>query len=190
MANPPIQTPNLLVEPGFLYWAPLGSTLPTNTVLNSKYTDTWPVAWVYLGATESGTDFNYTTTVQPITVAELYDPVAYRTTDRTGSFGFMLASFTADNLIKSFNGATAVVTGATTTKTTNIQPVSPGGETRCMIGWESTDGTTRIIAKQVFNSGDLKLSFNKAPAKATMPWMGNFEMPAAGGQPWSIDTTR
>ena len=191
MANTAFPATKLLQEAGFLYWAPLGTTVPVNTTLASAYTDVWLTPWVPLGATESGSDFTYTSTVQPVMIAELYDPITYRTTDRTGSIGFMLASVTAQNMIKTFNGATNVVTGTGATQTTHISPVQVGNEVRCMIGWESFDSTVRIIAFQVLNGGAMKLAFNKAPAKATLPWMGNFEIPNAGlGVPWAIDTTR
>jgi hypothetical protein len=191
MANSALPVTRLLQEPGFLYWAPIGSATPTNTVANSAYTDTWPVAWIPLGGTDTGTDFTYTSTVQPVTIAELYDPVTYRTTDRTGSFAFALASITASNLVKSFNGATSVVTGSGLTQSTHISPVTVGNEVRAMLGWESFDSTVRIVANQVMNSGAIKLAFNKAPAKATIPWMANFEVPNSGtGTPWDIWTTR
>lgn len=191
MANSTLPVTRLLQETGFLYWAPLGSTVPTNTVIASVYTDSWPAAWVPLGATESGSDFTYTSTVQPVYVAELYDPITYRTTDRTASLAFALASVTSANLIKTFNGAVNTVTGATTTQTTHITPVAVGNEVRCMLGWESFDSTTRLVGYQVMNGGSMKLSFNKAPAKTTLPWMGNFEIPqTAGAVPWSMDTTR
>ena len=190
MANIAIVPPNLLIEPGFLYWGPLLTAVTTNTATGGRYTDTWGSGWVPLGPTESGTDFSYTTTVSKIEIAESYDPVAYRTTGREGHFGFALASVTADNLVRALNGAVAVVTGTGGTKSTQITPVTPGNETRSMIGWESFDSTCRIIAYQIFNSGELKLSANKSPAKVTIPWMANFEIPAAGGAPWSIWTTR
>jgi hypothetical protein len=190
MANSALPATNLLFETGFLYWAPLGSTTPTNTVASSAYTDTWPVAWVPMGATDSGTDFTYTSTVQPVMVAELYDPVTYRTTDRTGSLAFALANVTAANLIKAFNGAVNTVTGSGATQSTQINPVAVGNETRCMLGWESKDSTMRIVAYQAMNSGALKMSFNKAPARATIPWVANLEIPSGTGQPWTMWTTR
>ena len=193
MANTALPAIKLLQEPGFLYWAPLASTAPVNTASASGYTDVWTSPWVPLGATDSGTDFNYTTTVQPVYVAELYDPVTYRTTERTGNIAFALASVTAANLIKSFNGAVNTVTGTGATQSTTISPNADGAEVRCMIGWESADQTTRLIAPQVMNSGTIKLSFNKAPARSTIPWVGNFEVPQAGaflGLPWQMYTTR
>ena len=191
MANVALAPTKLLQEAGFLYWAPLSTAVPVNTVVGSVYTDVWTAPWVPLGPTESGMDFTYTSTVQPVMIAELYDPITYRTTDRSGSFGYMLASITAANMIKTFNGATNVVTGTGTTQTTRIAPVQVGNEVRCMIGWESFDQSTRIIAYQVMNSGAMKLSANKSPAKMTLPWMGNFEVPGGGtGLPWTIDTTR
>lgn len=190
MANTAISVPQLLTDPGFLYWAPLATAIPTNTAAGGKYTDTWAVPWVPLGATDSGTDFNYTTTVQPVSVAEFLDPISYRTTDRNGNLAFALASVTAANLIKTFNGATNTVTGTGATQSTQISPPAIGSEVRCMLGWESLDSQVRIIAYQVINSGTVKLAFNKAPARATIPWTGNFEIPASTGKPWDIFTTR
>lgn len=176
-----------------LYWAPLGTSAPTsdNTVVtNSAYTNSWSGGWLPLGPTEAGSDFNVNLTVQPVYVAELYDPVAYKTTDRTGNFSFMLANVTAGNIVKTFNGATSVVTGTGTTQSTAITPPSIGQEVRCMLGWESIDNTTRIIGWQVLNSGSMKISFAKAPAKATLPWVGNFEIPSGSSAPWTVYTTR
>jgi hypothetical protein len=189
MANSALPAVKLLQEPGFLYWAPLATVTPTNTVAGSVLTDTWPTPWIPLGATESGSDFTYTTTVQPVNVAELYDPVTYRTTERSSSLAFALASVTAANIQKTMNGAPAVTTGAAGTLLTKITPPVVGSEVRCMLGWESFDSTVRLFGYQCMNSGAIKLSFNKAPAKATLPWMANFEVPASG-TPFDIFTTR
>jgi len=62
-----------------------------------------------------------------------------------------------------------------------------GTEVRAMIGFESLDSTFRFVAYQVFNSGSVKLSFNKAPAAASIPWTGMLEKPAST-QPWSMWT--
>jgi hypothetical protein len=187
MANSAIATPTLLTDPGFLYWAPVGSTLPTGTVVGSVFTDTWPVAWIPLGMTDSGTKFSPNLTVNPITAAESIDPIAYRTTDRSTSITFMLKSFTATNLQRALNGATTTVTGATTTTMTKLDPPQPGSETRCMIGFESLDSTFRFIAYQVINSGSIDLTFDKAPSNTSIPWNAMLEKPTST-QPFSIWT--
>ena len=51
---PSTATPTILTSPGYLLIAPLGSTLPTNTVAGSVFTDAWDVTWLPLGATEEG----------------------------------------------------------------------------------------------------------------------------------------
>ena len=187
MANQPLPVTKLLQEPGFLYWAPLATALPANTGSASGFSDIWPAAWIPLGATESGSDFTYTPTVQPVMVAELYDPIAYRTTDRTSSLGFMLASVTAANLTKMLNGAVNVVTGVAPLAVTTISPPVVGSEVRCQLGWESYDSSMRLVGFQVLNGGAMKMAFNKAPAKTTLPWMGNFETPGSGtAVPWQI----
>jgi hypothetical protein len=172
--------PQLLTDPGFLYWAPLGSTLPTNSVTGSVFTDIWPVAWISMGMTDSGSDWGYSTTVSPIEAAESFDPIAQKTTARSGSVAFALLSYTATNLARAYNGAALTVTGATTTTLTKVTPPTPGTETRAMIGWESLDGTVRKIAYRVLNSGDIKTQMNKAPAKTTIPWTAVFEVPSSG----------
>ena len=187
MANSAIALPALLTDPGFLYWAPLGSTLPTGVSTASAFSDTWPVAWIPLGMTVSGTDFDPNTTVSPILAAEQIDAIAYRSTARTTTLSFQLLGITAANLAKAFNGATTAVTGAGATLITKIDPPAIGTEVRAMIGFESLNSTFRFIAYQVFNQGSVKLSFNKAPAKASIPWTGKLEKPAST-QPWSAWT--
>src|SRR5690349_9211018 len=90
--------PTLLTDPGYLLWAPVLSSLPSNTVSGSVFTDTWPVAWINLGATEDGSEFNYETKLEAVSVAEFFDPVVWKTTERNGSFAFALASYTLNNL--------------------------------------------------------------------------------------------
>jgi hypothetical protein len=184
MANPTLATPNLLTEAGFLYWAPIGSSLPTNTVAGSVFTDTWPVAWIYLGLTESGSTISSNITVQPIPAAEVYDPLAYRTTDRASSVTFMLKNFTATNMQRALNGAVSTVTGTTTTTLTKLDPPQPGQEVRCMIGWESVDQTVRWIGYQAINSGNVDIAMAKAPANANVPFTLNLEKPSSS-QPFS-----
>lgn len=185
---PTTAVPNILTDPGYLFWAPLLSAEPTNTAVGSKFTDAWPVAWISLGATEDGSTFSYETTVEPITVAEFFDPIRYSTTERAGSFSFNLADYTLNNLKRSFNGGTlATVSGGGATLVSSLVPPTPGNEIRAMIGWESLDNTVRIICYQTLNSGTIASAFRKAPAFSVIPCTFNFEVPAAGN-PWKIYT--
>lgn len=185
---PTTAVPTLLQDPGYLFWAPLATAEPTNTVVGSKFTDAWPVAWINLGATEDGSDFNYESKVEAVFVAEFFDAITYRTTERDGSFSFNLASWTLSNLTKVMNGGTeTVVSGTTTTQLNSYVPPAPGAEVRAMLGWESLDSTTRFIVYQCINAGGLKSSFKKAPAIATLAAEFNFEVPS-GGNPFKIYT--
>jgi hypothetical protein len=183
MTNAALVAPQLLTDAGFLYWAPVGSTLPSCTVVGGVFTDTWPVAWVSPGMTEGGTDIDLTTTVSPILAAEQIDPLAYRTTDRTGTITFELKSFVAANLARALNGAVTTVTGATTTTLTQIDPPAIGTEVRVMIGYESLDCTFRFVAFQTINAVDIKMTMTKAPKNTNIPCKFNFEKPATT-QPW------
>ena len=178
---PSTAVPNILTDPGYLYWAPLASTEPTNTVAGSKFTDSWPVAWINLGATEDGSEFSYETSVEAVRVAEFFDPIKWASTDRSGSMAFNLADWTLTNMSRALNGGTkTVVSGTGATTLTSYTPPNPGAEVRAMIGWESLDATVRLICYQTLCSGTISSAFRKAPAYATIPCTFNFEVPAAG----------
>lgn len=183
--------PNILTSPGTLMIAPLASTIPSNTVSGSVFTDAWAAAWLGLGATEDGSEFKYSTTVEPISVAEYFDPITYSTTERSGSIAFNLADFTLTNYRRAINGGTAAMTatsgtGATTLGT--LTPPTPGAEVRCMIGWESLDNTVRLICHQTIQGGEIASAFKKAPDKAVIPCMFQLEVPSGTGIPWTMYT--
>lgn len=180
MTLPTIPVPAIATDPGVLFWAPLGSTAPSNTVTGSVFTDAWPVAWIVLGATEEGHAFSWTTTTEQIEVAEFLDPIKYVETGRTGSVAFALASITAANIKRALNGGTITTTGATTTTKTVYTPPALGSSVRCMIGWESQDSTERFWAEQCFNTGSVEIARRKGADKATLPLEFGIEIPASG----------
>jgi hypothetical protein len=176
-----LATPTLLTDPGYLLWAPLLSSEPTNTVVGSVFTDSWPGAWIPLGATEDGSEFKYETKLEAINVAEFFDPIRWATTERSGSFAFALASYTLNNLKRALNGGTlATVSGAGTTLLSSYIPPTPGAEVRSMIGWESLVATMRVICYQTVQGGAVNTTFKKAPAKALIPTEFKFEVPTSG----------
>lgn len=187
MTTPTTATPNILTDPGYLLWAPLASTAPTGTVIGSVFTDAWDAAWINLGATEDGSEFAYSSTVEAVRVAELFDPVRIVTTERAGRIAFNLADYTAANLKKAFNGGTLTTTGTTTTTKNVFTPPTPGNEVRCMIGWESLDHTVRIVGHQTLQGGEVTMAFKKAPSIAVIPTTFNFEVPTSG-VPFTIYT--
>jgi hypothetical protein len=180
-----VAVPLILVDPGFLFRAPLGTAEPTWAVTASVFSDAWPGAFVPMGATEEGSTFSYESTVEPITVAEFADPIKRVTTERNGSFAMNLADYTATHLAWAMNKAAGVTTGATTTTMTIVEPAPPGGEIRCMIGWESSDSTTRLLCRQVLNASTIESAFKKAPDKAVIPMEFQFEVPT-GLQPFKF----
>lgn len=185
---PSTATPNLLQDPGYLFWAPLASTLPTNTVTGSVFTDSWPVAWINLGATEDGSEFSTETSVEPVRVAELFDPVRWNTVDRTSKIAFALADFTLNNLKRVLNGGTlATVSGSGATTLSRFTPPIAGSEVRSMIGWESLDATVRLVCYQTLQGGAVSIANKRRPAKATLSATFNLEKPTST-EPWDMWT--
>ncbi len=179
---PPITvaTDAVAVGPGYVYWAPLGTALPANTVVGSVFTDVWPVAWLPLGWTDVGSQFSYQLATGTIDAAEFLDPLKVVTTGRTVTFSFALGQINIANLKRALNGGTATVTGTTTTTMTDYVPPALGTEVRAMIGWEATDGTERAVYTQCLQNGNVQITRNKGTAKALIPCQWTLEQPTAG----------
>lgn len=175
--------PNPLSDPGFLFWAPLGSTLPANTVVGSVFTDAWPVAWINLGATKEGSEFKYGSSFDGVEVAEFLLPIKQVTTGAEGGVSFALANYTAANLKKIYNGGALTVTGSTTTTLTKYTPPTPGSEVRAMIGWESLDATVRRVLYQTVNTATTSVGHKKGTDTASLPGEFTMEVPSSG-VPW------
>jgi len=185
---PSTATPTILTSPGYLFIAPLGSTLPTNTVAGSVFSDAWDAAWLSLGATEDGSDFAYSSTVEAATVAEFFDPIQYFTTERAGNIAFNLASFGASNYRRAINGgvtALAPTSGTGATALYDVEPVAPGSEVRCMIGWESLTNDVRLVCRQTIQGGEVSTAFKKAPTLGVIPCTFNLEKPSSA-QPFKL----
>lgn len=175
---PTTPAPQILTDPGYLFWGPIGTAVPTNTVVGSKFTDAWPAGWVVIGPTIEGSDFSYQLNLSAVMVAEFFDPIIWAPTDRKGSLAVALASITLANIAHAFNsGAPTVVSGTTTTQLNKLSPPSPTGIIRAMLGWESLDGTLRVVMYQTINGGEVKMSFKRAPDLASIPVEFNFELP-------------
>lgn len=178
---PSTPRPQILTDPGYLFYAPFGTPLPVHTAVGGKFTDPWPAAFLSPGATDAGSTLTYSSSVEPITVAEFLDPINYVTTERSGNIAFALASWTLTNLKRAMNGgAITVLGGSGDTLVSEFSPPEPGEEVRSVIGWESLDSTVRIIGEQCFNASELSSAFQKAPQKALIACQFNFEIPASG----------
>lgn len=183
-----VTTPNLLVSPGWLFWAPTGTAQPTYASTSSAFSDAWPVAWLPLGATVEGSTLSYEINVEKMSVAELFDPVAYATTERTGTLAFALADFKLTNLKRAMNGGVITTTGSAGTTINTYALPTPGTETRCMLGWESQDSTVRVVILQALNSGTVEMAFQKAPDFSQIPFEFSMEIPTGGTAPFTVVT--
>jgi hypothetical protein len=91
-----------------------------------------------------------------------------------------MADYTLEKLKYAMNGGTmTLVSGTGATALTSLEPPDPSQVTRSMIGWESLDATTRIIARQCLNASAIESAFRRAPDKALIPVQFSLERPAA-----------
>jgi hypothetical protein len=183
-----VPTDQLALGPGYLYWAPLATAAPANTVAGSVFTDAWSGGWIPLGATDNGHELGYALSVDEVEVEEYLDPIKYVTVKRVISVKFAGVQIGATAMKRAVNGGTITVTGTTATTLSKLSPVAVGQEVRAMIGWESSDFTERFVGYQALQIGSLSIKRQKGAAKATLDLEFKFEQPSAGTSPWDYWT--
>ncbi len=190
---PTVATPNIMQDPGFLYLAPFGTAFPTGVVAGSKFTDAPSATWVEVGATEDGSTFSYSPSIEAVTVAEFLDPITWRTVSREGSMAFNLADYTMKNLQRAMNGGTlSTVSGTGATTLTKYVPPGLGAEIRQALMWECGDSTMRMFFYRTINVADVESAFNKAPSFAVFPCEFRMEVDSSGNtfEVYSAGTAR
>lgn len=180
---PSTLTPNLMIDPGFLWVAPAATAFPAGggTVSGGVFTDSPSASFYEIGATEAGYTFTYSQSIEAINVAEFYDPVKWRTTSRQGSFAFNMADYTLKNIQRALNGGTlSTVSGSGATLISKWVPPTVGQETRTAMMWQSLDATMRIFMYQTVQVNEIQSAFKKAPDFAVIPCEFRFEIDASG----------
>jgi len=176
MAGTPRGNPQAIaLGPGYLYAAPLGTTEVSDLITAWEAVS---AAWIALGYTETGSEFDYALTTGQVMVAEELDPLSIATTGRTSTLVFNLSQLTSTNLKLAMNGG-VITTG---TGLVAIEPPDLGTEVRTMLGFESEDHTERWIYRQCFQSGTMKISRAKGAANATISTTFTLEKPATGAR--------
>jgi hypothetical protein len=181
---PAIVVPNTVPQygAGYLYKAPLGTAIPTNTVAGSVFTDVWAAAWIPVGITREGSEFTYKIDTDTVTAAEYLDPLKIVSTGREASVAFEMMQIHLGNYKTAFNagtGTTTAVSGTGATTLTKISPPVVGSEVRIMLGWESEDFTERWIYYQCLQTGEIKVGRHKGSANAGIPVEFSLEQPSA-----------
>jgi hypothetical protein len=167
---------------GYLFQAPLGSSLPANTVAGSVFTDAWPVAWNLWGVTKEGHTLNLNIDTDAVEAAEYVDPLLNVVTGRTISCEAEMMQINLTNFKRAFNGGTLTTSGSGATLLSSYTLPAIGAETRCYIGWESVDNTERWWGLQCFQTGSVGIQRKKGADNATLPLTFTME-PDASSQP-------
>jgi hypothetical protein len=167
---------------GYLYVADLGTAAPTNTVVGSVFTDTWPGGWNLWGVTREGHTLNIGIGTDKVEAAEYVDPLLNVVTDRTIEAEFEIMQIHLTNYKRAFNGGTKATSGSGTTLLTTFTLPQIGQEVRQQIGWEAVDNTERWWGMQCFQTGSVGIQRKKGADNASLPLKFTFE-PDASSQP-------
>lgn len=167
---------------GYLYISALGISAPTNTVVGSVFTDTWPAGWNLLGITKEGHTLTINLDSDKVEAAEYVDPLLNVITGRTITAEMELMQINLTNFKRTFNGGTLATSGASSTLLTTYTLPQIGAEVRQQLGWESVDNTERWWAMQCFNIGSVGIQRKKGADVATLPLTYTME-PDGSSQP-------
>jgi hypothetical protein len=162
------------VGPGWLRVAPLGTAMPATLAA------AWNAAFVLIGYTVSGHEFEISPNFEDIEVAEELSPIATHETARGYNLRFTMAEYTAANLKTALNGGT-ITTG---TGIVTFEPPPAGVFTEVMFGWESTDNLQRRVWKRCVQVGSITIAHGKAPARAEIPNDFRVLVPTDLSVPW------
>lgn len=167
---------------GYIYVSDLGVSAPTNTVVGSVFTDTWPAGWNLVGVTREGHTLNVGVDTDAVEAAEYVDPLLNVVTGRTITAEMELMQIHLTNFKRAFNGGTKSTSGSGTTLLTTFTLPAIGAEVRQQVGWESVDGTERWWAMQCFQTGSVAIQRQKGADNASLPLTWTME-PDASSQP-------
>lgn len=182
---------SLQVGAGVLMKAPPATTIPAMTVsaVTGKFTDAWPAGWNPVGATETGHEFNYQLSTDRVLVAEYLTAVKIVSTDVAIGVAFAVSEMTAKNYAWVLNGGTyTLVSGTGLGTLSKVSPPVVGQETRTMLGWESDDGTERVVWYQALQGGQITIGRHKGVDNANLPVSFQVEQPTTGN-PFDIWVT-
>jgi hypothetical protein len=173
-------TSNLIQSgPGRVYYAPLGTAIPSITAAASKIVATW-TSWVQLGSTDAGITYTESTDTADISVAESLYPIRTVVTSKSSRISFTANEISDLTWKLAMNGGTATSSGAGVTKLTTYVPPLVGGEVRVMMSFVDNLDTEAIVWPQVFNVGSVEYVRGTYDTKAGLSMEFNAEIPATG----------
>ncbi len=149
------------LDVGWLWVAPLGTTLPTGNATAQA----GPIAgFRQVGYTESGSDLQvYQPTIQAVPVAEELYPIRYATTMVEAHLAFSMAESRRANLMLALNA------GANSADSTAVaSPVTPGSELSVVVMWEAAGADERWVFPSCIQTGPISIMKAKAPAKSLL----------------------
>lgn len=170
---------NVVLGPGRLYYAPLGTTEPTSC------SAALPSAWKVIGYTDAGSTIETEITSEAVEVAEELDPIRFVQTRRASRITFAMAEATVARLALAVGGGAARADDAA-----SFEFPAPDSIVSIMMVWDKLDTPSalspRWILRQCSPSGTIAAARQKAPNKSTIPVTFNLELPTGQTSPVKV----
>lgn len=153
---------NVKLGAGRLYYAPLGTTEPTNC------STALPSAWQAVGYTEAGTSIDNALSSEDIEVAEELDPIDNVNTKRVTTLSLEMAETTKKRLLLALGGGAGYSDDSTPFEMPAIDAI-----VAVMFVWDSLDTpdatNRRVLIRNAKPTGNVSQARRKAPQKQLIP---------------------
>lgn len=170
---------NVVLGPGRLYYAPLGTTEPTSC------SAALPSAWRVVGYTDAGSTVETELTSEAVEVAEELDPIRFVQTRRATRITFAMAEATVSRLALAYGSGAGRADDAA-----GYEFPIPDNIVSVMFVWDKLDvpsaSNCRWIFRQNSPSGTIAAARQKAPQKSTLPVTFNCELPTGQTSPVKV----
>lgn len=169
---------NIVLGPGQLFFAPLGSAEPADH--RALVFDTAP--WVSVGYTKSGSTHSFESETEGIEVAEELSPVRKIATSQKAGIKFEGAEISALHLALAWNGGSHTLVPASPGVEAHVESEPPGMEDAVerMLGWRSEDGLESWVWRRVLNTTSSESAHGKGADYATLGFDFEALVPVTG----------
>ncbi len=160
----PVFTPNddHKVGSGFLLAAVEGTPLPTFTVANGKFTNSWDSAWKQLGrTTEDGINITFGQENATYTSSQEAYPFLTKVTSRSANVSFTLYDYNQYNMQVALNGGNWSLTGSGLNQFARYTPANPGEEIYTMLAWIGPTDDEVCIFYKTFSSAEVSMDMTR-----------------------------
>lgn len=173
---------------GFLLAAPEGTPIPTFTVTNGVYDNSWDSAWKQLGRTsEDGISIAHGQENVSFSSSQEAYPFISKVTSRAINVSFTLYDYNQFNVQVALNGGNWSTTGSGSAQTAKYTPANPGEEEYTMLAWIGPEDDEVVLVYKCYSSAEVTMEMKRSdPRPLALNMLGLLPLVSVADRPWNL----